>query len=69
MKTINLIDHPQIISGFGLSPAKAPRRKVSGTRNIHCTVPGSKPGGSEFADRKSTLISVIPAEAGIQAVL
>jgi len=29
---------------------------------------GSKPRGSEFVDWKSTLISVIPAEAGIQAV-
>jgi hypothetical protein len=29
---------------------------------------GSKPRGSELVDWKSTLIPVIPAEAGIQAV-
>ena len=31
------------------------------------TTLGSKTRGSEFADWKSTLISVVPAEAGIQA--
>jgi hypothetical protein len=33
------------------------------------TIFGSKPRVSDLVDRKSTLVAVIPAEAGIQAVL
>jgi len=41
----------------------------TGREKRNLTTLDSKPRGSEFVDWKSTFVSVIPAEAGIQAVL